>query len=96
MTKEEFAKEIDHLREVISSGDYNECPCPKNYCEWHGNCFKCVLIHRYHKKHVPNCLQSILKDKIETLAKAAELEVNEKELTPEEFWDYAKENKKDS
>lgn len=91
MEKEQFAEMVKNLRGIIKSGEHSKCPCPKAKCEWHGKCFECVLLHRVHKDHVPNCLQPILEDKIKALAQTAELVVMQKEKTPAEFWDYVNE-----
>lgn len=88
MNKEEYVELIKKLREMIKSGEYAKCTCPKQKCEWHGKCFECVMIHRYNQDHVPNCLQPILQNKIMELAKTAELIVTPKEKTPDEYWDY--------
>ncbi len=91
MEKEEFLAMIEKLRAVIDSGKYDACPCPKTKCEWHGNCHHCVLIHRHHGEHVPNCLQHILIDKIKALAGTAELLVEPKPRTPDAMWEYVRE-----
>lgn len=91
MKKEEYVELIKELRQMIKSGKYAECTCPKKKCEWHGKCFECVMIHRVYQDHVPNCLQPILQNKIKELAKTAELIVTPKEKTPDEYWDYVNE-----
>ena len=89
--KEQYVKEHQELRALIESGRYSECPCPKLKCEWHGQCFECVLVHRVAQNHVPCCLQPMLRQKIAELAGAAELVVEPKPLRPEEYYDYLKE-----
>jgi hypothetical protein len=89
-TKEEYADFVKNFQDFIKSGNYPKCPCPKTYCGWHGKCFECVLLHRHQGRHVPNCLNHILADKIKSLAETAELEVSEKKMTPKEYWDYVK------
>ena len=91
MEKEQFVDVVKNLRAMIKSGEHSKCTCPKVKCEWHGNCYECVLIHRVNKDHVPNCLQPILENKIREIAKAAELLVVTKEKTPGEYWDYVNE-----
>ena len=91
MNKEEFCRLIEHLRDVIRSGEYDKCPCPKIKCEWHGRCRECVILHRYGGDHVPNCLQYILEDKIKAIANTVELEVKKKPMTPGSYWDYINE-----
>lgn len=91
MEKEEYVEVIKELRAMIKSGKYTKCPCPKVKCEWHGNCFECVMIHRVNQDHVPNCMQPMLKNKIKELAKVAEMITEPKPLTPGEYWDYVNE-----
>jgi hypothetical protein len=89
-TKEEFAEFVKNFRDFVKSGDYSKCTCPKTYCGLHGNCFECVLMHRHNSKHVPNCLQHILTDKIKSLAETVELETSEKQKRPKEHWEYVR------
>ena len=88
MEKEQYVEIVKELRGMIKSGKYDACPCPKVKCEWHGRCRECVMIHRVHQDHVPNCLQPILENKIREIAKTCELIVTPKEKTPDEYWDY--------
>jgi hypothetical protein len=89
--KQNYLEEVKKLREMIRSGEYSRCPCPKTKCEWHGQCFECVMIHRYHRDHVPCCLQPLLRGWIAGLARAAELNIEPKPLRPGEYWDYINE-----
>jgi len=90
-TKEEFAGLVKNLREILASDAEAKCSCPKTKCEWHGDCYNCVRIHRHFGDHIPNCLQFILRDKIKEFARAAEMTVQAKEKTPLEYWDYVNE-----
>lgn len=36
------------------------CIC-KADCQYHGKCTECVLIHRGHQNHLPNCLKPIIR-----------------------------------
>jgi hypothetical protein len=90
MRKEEFAGLVRKIRSMLASGADAECPCPKIKCEWHGDCYRCVRIHRHYGDHVPNCLQPILRGKIEDLARAAELKVQAKPMTPDGHWEYVR------
>jgi len=38
-----------------------DCPCPRKQCKMWGNCVLCVKSHLEHRKHVPVCMQEILK-----------------------------------
>ena len=90
MEKEQYLEVVKKNRALIKSGKYTQCPCPKPYCEWHGKCFECVLIHRVAQDHVPNCMHPMLRSKIAELAKVAELTTEPKPMTPKENWDYVK------
>ena len=94
MTKEQFYDLIQKIRAVADDGENLKCSCPKTKCEWHGNCMKCVAIHRYYGEHIPNCLQCIINDKIKALAGAGEMTAAEKEKTPDEYWEYMRERDK--
>jgi hypothetical protein len=89
--KEQYVETIRELRAMISSGRYAGCPCPKSRCEWHGQCFECVMVHRYHQEHVPCCMQPMLRKKIAELAGVAEMVAEPKPLRPEEYYDYLQE-----
>jgi len=88
VTKQKFVKVIKKIRSMMAEGKYNKCTCPKKKCEWHGDCYHCVMQHRYFGNHVPNCLQFIINKKIAILAETAELEVKRKPLTKDSYWDY--------
>jgi len=88
MDKDEFVKTIKDIRTFLASEEDVKCTCLKIKCEFHGNCYKCVRIHRHFGDHVPDCLQFILKDKVKGIAQAAEMTADSKSKTSDEFWDY--------
>ena len=90
-SKEKFYDFIQKMRNALDDSENIKCTCPKIKCEFHGDCAKCVAIHRYNGEHIPNCLQFIISDKIKALAGACEMIVSEKEKTPPEYWDYVRE-----
>jgi hypothetical protein len=90
-SKEEYYNLIKEIREILKNPDNLKCSCPKVECEWHGNCKLCVAQHRYFKDHIPNCFQEFINDKIKAIAQIGELEVVEKEKTPDEYWEYVRE-----
>ncbi|MGB4565285.1 MAG: hypothetical protein WBI69_00330 [Limnochordia bacterium] len=51
-------------------------------------------MHRYHKDHVPACLQPFINEKLKALVKIGELTAVEKEKTPIEYRLYVKERDK--
>jgi hypothetical protein len=90
-TKEEYYQSVLKNRMIADDPENQKCSCPKTRCEWHGKCRDCVTIHRFHNDHIPYCFQSLLKDKIISLAKIVELETTGKEITPSEYRDYVME-----
>lgn len=90
-SKEEYYQKIQAIRAKLDTDICRECSCPKTSCEWHGDCYTCVRQHRIGGKHIPNCLQPILDQKIKKLAEAVEMTVSKKELTPSDYWDYVRE-----
>ena len=90
MNNSDFVNAINESRELINSGKYDKCPCSQKQCEWHGKCFECVLIHRVKKKHVPECLQPIFKDKFKELVKTVELDIIDAKPSIEN-WNHLKE-----
>lgn len=64
--QEEFASAF---REEYKDKDH--CPCQKA-CRYHGNCKECVAIHRAHQEHVPNCMRSMINQKIRSLSELTE------------------------
>jgi hypothetical protein len=89
-TKDEFLKLVQDIRAKLDAGVEAKCSCPKIKCEWHSDCYNCVRIHRHFGDHIPNCLTFILQDKITEIARVVELNVNPKEKTPAEYYDYVK------
>jgi len=91
LSKEEYYNLITDIRTVLSKSENLKCSCPKNQCEWHGNCQKCVAQHRYFKKHIPNCLQSVFNERIKEMVQIFEMTAIEDEKTPDEYWHYVRE-----
>ena len=58
-TKEEYYELVQENRRLAADPKVTRCPCPNTLCDWHGKCKECVALHRYHKDHVPFCLQPI-------------------------------------
>jgi hypothetical protein len=95
-TKEEFYTLVQELRRIVSNPSNRKCSCPKVKCEWHGKCAECVTLHRYAKDHVPNCFQEFINEKIKAIASIGEMTAVEKEKTPDEYWDYVRDQDKKS
>jgi len=77
MNKDEYVAAVEACRELVRSGKHRRCPRDNVRCEWHGKSFECVMIHRVIGKHVPQCLQPILRGMIKNLARVAELDTTE-------------------
>jgi hypothetical protein len=59
------------------SGLAEDCPCPNSTCSMWGKCRECVAAHRAHTKHVPYCMQLLLKNAVNNLAALIECELIE-------------------
>ena len=90
-TKEEYYELIKEIRSVLDDPVNLKCTCSRIKCEWHGNCEKCIAQHRYYKKHIPNCLQAVFRDKMKEIVQMFEMTASEEEKTPHEYWDYVRE-----
>ncbi|MGA3192833.1 MAG: hypothetical protein ABSD73_10040 [Candidatus Bathyarchaeia archaeon] len=91
MTKEQYYEKIKEIRSILANPDNLKCSCPNTKCEWHGDCKKCVAQHRYFKKHIPSCLQSVFNDKMKDIVQIFEMTATENERIPSEYWDYVRE-----
>ena len=61
------------------------CPCTQQGCPIRGNCVLCVQNHLEHKRHIPECIQNVLRPAVETLASQVELLTNDVRPTAA-FW----------
>ena len=67
----------------ISTNRY--CPCTQSQCPIRGNCVLCVQNHLEHKRHIPECIQNIVRSTIEALAEQVELKSDENRPDAD-FW----------
>jgi len=88
MEKDDYVSLIKEIRVMLASDKEARCSCPKTACEWYGDCYNCVRIHRHFGDHVPSCLQFFMQDKIKEIARAAEMTAERKPMTPDEYWDH--------
>jgi len=65
--QDEFLAELREFKE--RKGDH--CPC-RQPCKIHGKCMECVALHRAHRGHLPECLHSLVNDRIEKLSELTE------------------------
>ena len=90
-SKEEFVDQVKEIRAMLASDAEEKCSCPNVKCEWHGDCYNCVRIHRYYRDHVPRCLHPILRDKVKKIAQTVEFTTENIPSSPIEYWDYLNE-----
>ncbi len=61
------------------------CPCTQRDCPIKGNCVLCVQNHLVHKRHIPECIQNMLRPAVKELADKMELTTSE--VRPDQsFW----------
>jgi len=65
-TTRAFQLQNKFLAEVKSSG-IDHCSC-RAQCRYHGNCVDCVVIHRGHQDHLPECFREMINRRIEALS----------------------------
>lgn len=58
----------------------SHCPCSQPECPIRGNCVLCVQNHLAHKRHIPECIQNILRPHIQSLA--AQVEFDTRDVRP--------------
>jgi len=87
-SKDKFVETIKEIRAVLKTDECAECSCPNIRCEWHGDCYNCIRIYRHYARHVPRCLQSVLDKKIARITQAAEKEIQNRPIAPDEYYDY--------
>lgn len=86
--KDDYVNLVKEIRAVLASGKEATCSCPKTKCEWHGDCYHCIRIHRHFGDHVPDCLLFILQGKVREMARAAGMTAEKKPMTPDEYWEH--------
>lgn len=64
----------------------DDCPCVQLACPIRGNCLECVRGHRRHKRHIPECMQEVLRGYVTEIAKQVELGVVDERPTPA-YWE---------
>ncbi|NPV01784.1 MAG: hypothetical protein HPY53_10430 [Brevinematales bacterium] len=57
---------------------YNKsCTCTQGECPIRGNCVLCVQNHLDHKRHIPECIQNLIRPEIRKLSAMVEYEVSD-------------------
>jgi len=54
------------------------CPCTQPDCPILGNCVLCVQNHLEHKRHVPECMQDLLRPAVQALADKMEFQTDDR------------------
>lgn len=68
------------------------CPCSQKECPIRGNCVLCIQNHLDHKRHLPECMENLLRPGIKDLAALLEL-IAQEDRPDAEFWEnYDKED----
>lgn len=61
------------------------CPCTQKLCPILGNCVLCVQNHLEHRRHIPECIQDMLRESVRILADKMELKTED--IRPDDaFW----------
>ncbi len=62
------------------------CPCTQSQCPIRGKCVLCIQNHLDHKRHMPECIQNLVRPAVESLSKQVELKTSDdRQVT--DFWD---------
>ena len=73
--KQFFACQDRFLDEVKQSGqDHCSCKAP---CKYHGKCLDCILIHRGHQDHLPECLHGMVNQRLTALTGLTEAKLSD-------------------
>ena len=70
-SQEASALQDEFLAEVKASGE-DHCTCQSLGCKFHGRCVECVIIHRGHGDHLPNCFRDMVNRRLEGLSALTE------------------------
>jgi hypothetical protein len=56
-------KLLKEFLDLVRNSNQDYCSCATK-CRYHGKCVECVIIHRGHQEHLPNCFYDMVNDKI--------------------------------
>ncbi len=54
------------VEQMLASGE-DYCTCPSN-CAYHGDCVRCIIVHRGHGDHLPHCMRAMVNRRIDVLS----------------------------
>jgi hypothetical protein len=60
----------EFLQKVLNSGE-DHCSC-RVACKHHGKCIECVVLHRGHGDHLPNCFRDMVNQRLEGISQLTE------------------------
>ena len=63
-----------------------KCPCTQKECPIRCNCVLCVQNHLEHKRHIPECIQNLIRPNIEELGQMVEYKLKDSRPTGD-FWE---------
>ena len=61
--KEEWLRTQDEFLKQLEQSVEDHCPC-QAACKLHGDCKKCVSVHRAHRDHLPVCLHNMVNERL--------------------------------
>ena len=56
---------------AVKTSGIDHCSCTTE-CRYHGKCVECVIIHRGHQDHLPNCFRDMVNKRIEAVSSLTE------------------------
>ena len=68
------ALEDEGIAEVLAASEAGEthCSCPNKACRLHGDCLRCVIVHRGHEDHIPSCMYGMLNERLKLVSDLTE------------------------
>ena len=51
----------------VKSSVADHCSCTVD-CKYHGKCWECVVIHRGHQDHLPNCFHDMVNKRVREIS----------------------------
>ena len=57
-------EDLEEWARIVADPENLKCSCYVTMCEYHGNCLKCVALHKYYKGF-PGCLRDFVNERVE-------------------------------
>ena len=70
--REVQAEFVADLHRAIEEEGLDHCSCKSVNCAYHGKCMECIALHRAHEDHLPQCLRSMVNERIRTISALTE------------------------